>query len=103
MCGQQNRSKPSEDWNGVCVCVSPCESITLGLSFQKHFPLIVPLLNASCVSSVCEYLISFHLNNRPSLSSDAEDVFDGLCLRAQDVSLDKDLKSQYQIMRPVDT
>ncbi len=52
---------------------------------------MAPLLNDSCV-----YLISFHLNNSPSLSSDAEDVFDGLWLRAldaQDVSLDKDLRS----------
>lgn len=31
----------------------------------------------------------FHLNKNPSLSADAEDVFDGLCLQAldaQDVS-----------------
>lgn len=52
-------------------------------------PLIEPLLNGSCVLSVCEFLISFHLNKNPSLSADAEDVFDGLCLQAldaQDVS-----------------
>lgn len=82
-----------------------CVFKALVLSFLS-FPLRAPLLNGSCVSSVCEYLISFHLNHSPSLSSDAEDVFDGLCLRAldaQDVSLDKDLKSQYQIMPLVDT